>query len=160
MSTFSKKALAVVAPCTFYDQLCYKFCWAKSNYFQGKGHRFGTRPNVSKHIASERGQTHRFVTRLIIIIIIIIINNYPEGGGNSDFCCPAVSSCPCLLLFFGFLGVGLLLSFVRCLVLPCCLPGFFSSPSIVRAAKTSLAVLFCSVSLCLAEVSLTSLTCV
>ena len=99
---------------------------------------------------------HIYIYTYIYMMIIIIIMNYREGGGSSGFCCPAVSSCPCLLLSFRFLGVGLLLSFVRCLVLPCCLPGFLFSP--LNFAGTLLAVLFCSVGLCLAEVSLTSLT--
>ena len=52
---------------------------------------------------------------ITIIIIIIIIMNYREGGVSSGFCCPT---------FLCFFWVGLLLSFVRCFVLPCCLPGF------------------------------------
>ena len=65
------------------------------------------------------------ITTTIIIIIIIIIN-YREGGGSSGFCCPAS-----LWVF----GVGLLLSSVRCLVLPCCLPGFPSSLSVVLGPR-------------------------
>ena len=64
------------------------------------------------------------ITTTIIIIIIII--NYREGGGSSGFCCPAS-----LWVF----GVGLLLSSVRCLVLPCCLPGFPSSLSVVLGPR-------------------------
>ena len=102
-----------------------------------------------KALASERDQTRRLVTRLIIIIIIIIIiimiMSYREGGGSSGFCCPAVSFAV-IQVSWGWLAFLLCPS--SCFAVLLARVWFLA----LNCAGASLAVLFCSVGLCLVGV--------